>query len=65
VEFTIRSFGTFTAGLRRLKVGEHVYLDGPWGRFRCIVWAFAVQEIVPDACTYQPSPARAQAFHCP
>jgi ferredoxin-NADP reductase len=34
VEFTIRSFGTLTAGLRRLKVGEHVYLDGPWGRFR-------------------------------
>ena len=31
----------------------------------CIVWAFAVQEIVPDACTYQPSPARAQAFRCP
>lgn len=31
----------------------------------CIVWAFAVQEIVPDACTYQPSPARAHAFHCP
>jgi len=34
VEFTIRSFGTFTAGLRRLKDGEHVYLDGRWGRFR-------------------------------
>ena len=26
--------GECTAGLRRLKVGEHVYLDGPWGRFR-------------------------------
>jgi len=31
----------------------------------CIVWAFAVQVIVPNACTYQPPPARAQAFHCP
>jgi len=31
----------------------------------CIVWAFAVQEIVPNAFTYQPPPARAQAFHCP
>lgn len=31
----------------------------------CIVWALAVQHIVPDACTYRPPPPRAQVLHCP
>jgi len=30
-----------------------------------IVWALAVQHIVPDACTYRPPPPRAQVLHCP
>ncbi len=34
VEFTIRSYGAFTSGMHDLPVGQSVYLDGPWGRFR-------------------------------
>jgi hypothetical protein len=34
-------------------------------RLSYIVWALAVQHIVPDACTYRPPPPRAQVLHCP
>jgi hypothetical protein len=31
----------------------------------CVGWALLVQQIVPDACSYHPPPARAQVLHCP
>jgi predicted ferric reductase len=33
VEFTIKRVGDFTGAVRRLKVGDTVYLDGPHGSF--------------------------------
>ena len=33
VEFTIKRVGEFTGSLRRLRVGDRVYLDGPHGSF--------------------------------
>lgn len=30
----------------------------------CIGWAFAVQELVPNACTYDTPPPNAQYVHC-
>jgi predicted ferric reductase len=33
VEFTIKQVGDFTSSLRRLKVGDTVYVDGPHGSF--------------------------------
>ena len=33
VEFTIKQVGEFTGSLRRLKVGDRVYVDGPHGSF--------------------------------
>jgi hypothetical protein len=31
----------------------------------CVGWAFLVQRLVPDACTYPVPPAGAQYLHCP
>jgi predicted ferric reductase len=33
VEFTIKQIGHFTSSVRRLKVGDRVYVDGPHGSF--------------------------------
>jgi predicted ferric reductase len=33
VEFTIKQVGDFTGSLRRLRVGDRVYIDGPHGSF--------------------------------
>jgi predicted ferric reductase len=33
VEFTIKQVGEFTGSMRRLRVGDRVYLDGPHGSF--------------------------------
>lgn len=31
----------------------------------CVGWAVLVQHLVPDACSYQTPPPRAQYMHCP
>lgn len=31
----------------------------------CVVWAMAVQYLVPDACSYPTPPPAAQILHCP
>jgi predicted ferric reductase len=33
VEFTIKQVGEFTGSMRRLRVGDRVYMDGPHGSF--------------------------------
>jgi predicted ferric reductase len=33
VEFTIKQVGEFTGGIRRLRIGDTVYVDGPHGSF--------------------------------
>ncbi len=33
VEFTVKQVGSFTRSFRRLKVGDRVYVDGPYGSF--------------------------------
>jgi predicted ferric reductase len=33
VDFTIKNVGDFTGSIRRLKVGDRVYVDGPHGSF--------------------------------
>ena len=30
----------------------------------CVVWAAAVQVLVPDACSYDTTPENAQYLHC-
>jgi hypothetical protein len=31
----------------------------------CVGWAFLVQSLVPDACSYPQPPENAQYLHCP
>jgi len=31
----------------------------------CLIWSVVAQNLVPDACSYNPPPPNAQYLHCP